>query len=228
MKNLRISALLLLFAAISCSKDEDPTPVPPIVDKYMSLTPASTWNYEMINNISSTTSSFTVVSIDKDSSINGKTYHVYSNSSGSGNEYYNISSNDYLNFRSLPASLGGTSVENIYLKDNVAVNTSWNQSYAVTLAGFPANVTVTNTLAEKGLVKVVNNVTYNDVIRIVTTLAVSVSGVPLPSGAITTNILSFYAPKVGMIQSVNKIDVDFSGMEEHTDQQTNLKSADIK
>jgi hypothetical protein len=223
MKKLIYSLLILPFLVVSCQDDDVPVP-PATTDKYMSVSAGSTWNYELSDKVLVTTTPFTLSSTSKDSTIAGKSYHVFTNSSGSANEYYHIAGNEYFNYRSLPQSLGGSNVENIYLKDNVAAGTSWTQSYPVTANGIPLTVTVTHTITAKGLTKVVNTITYNDVIHITTTI--SVSG--LPASALNTDIQAFYAPRVGMIQSKNKVSVDFSGIVENTNQETTLKSADIK
>ncbi|MEP7111529.1 MAG: hypothetical protein ABI760_26275, partial [Ferruginibacter sp.] len=202
---------------------------PAVVDvKYMSLTSGSTWNYELIDILPAITTPFSINSTSNDSTINGKSYHVYSNNSGSGNEYYNITGNEYYNFRKLPLALGGSSVENIYLKDNVAAGDSWSQSYPIMVSGIALNAALTNTITEKGISKTVKGVTYNNVIHVITTIAVSFSGVPLPASALVTDIQSFYAPKFGMIQSINKINFNYSGISSNTNQQTNLNTADIK
>ena len=227
MKKLIFSLLILPVLVISCQDDDVPTP-PVTAEKYMSVSAGSTWNYELTDKVLVTTDPFTISSGSKDSTINGRLYHVFTNSSGSSNEYYHIAANDYFNYRSLPQSLGGSSVENIYLKDNAAAGTSWTQLYAVTVSGFPSNVSVTHTITAKGLTKVVNNITYKDVIHVTTTISATISGIPLPANALTTDIQAFYAPRVGMIQSKNKVGINFNGIVENTDHETILKSADIK
>ncbi len=227
MKKLILAILVVIFTTISCKKSDPVVPVSSV--KYMSSTTGSTWNYELVNNNAPvTTNLYTVTSTSNDSTINGKSYHVFTNNSGSGNEYFNITGNDYYSFRRLPAAVGGSNVENIYLKDNVAAGGSWNQSYDITLYGFPVNVTVTNTVTEKDISKTVNGITYTGVIHITTTLAVKISGSSLPAGALVTDIQSFYAKKVGMIQSNNKININYLTIVSNTDQVTTLKSADIK
>ncbi len=227
MKNIILIILTILITEISCQKSYPPDP-PAAIFKYMSLTPGSIWNYELTDNRLAAASLFTITSTGKDSSINGRSYHVFTNSSGSANEYYNITGNDYYNFRSLPSALGGANVENIYLKDNAAVGSNWSQSYPITVSGFALNATLTNTITEKGISKTVKGISYNDVIHVTTTVAVTVSGIPLPSGALTTDIQTYYAGKFGMVQSINIINLNFSGITDSTNQQTNLVSANIK
>jgi len=223
MKNIILSFLTLSILGISCQQDDPPSPV--TADKYMSLTAGSTWNYELINNVATTTTPFTLTATSKDSIINTKTYKVFTNSSGSSNEYFNITGNDYYTLRSLPASFGGTSVENIYLNDNAAVGTSWSQSYPL---GSGLNATVTNTITEKGISKTVKGTTYTGVIHVTTTIIGTVGGVQLPLSALTTDIHSYYTAKLGLIQFFNKINLKFAGTVDNIDQQTNLIAANIK
>jgi hypothetical protein len=123
---------------------------------------------------------------------------------------------------------GGSSVETIYLKDNAAVGTNWTQSYPVTASGIPLTVTLTSTITAKGISKTVKSTTYNDVIHVTTVMTIAVGGVPLPAGALTTDIQSFHSPKFGMIQTINKINLNFNGIVDKTDQLTSLVSANIK
>jgi hypothetical protein len=222
-----IICLLAISSGIFACKKTTVAPPPPDAVKYMSFTANSTWNYELTDNLNPSTSSYTITSTDRDSTVNGKAYHVFSNSAGA-NQYYFLSGSDYYSFQNLPATLGGTLFENIYLKDNAAVNTSWSQNYSVTTSGVPLTITIVNIITEKGLSKTVNNIAYTDVIHVTSTFAVSAFGIPLPAGAVTTDVQSFYAKKYGLIQSVNKINIDYSGIVSHTDQQTILISANIK
>jgi hypothetical protein len=229
MKKLLFPALFFALFAVSCEDDYVPTP-PATADNYMSLTAGSTWNYELINNSTppATTTNYTITSTNRDSTVGAKNYHVFTNSSGTANEYYNISGDEYFNFRKLPSILGVTSVENLYLKDNVAVGQNWVQTYPITLNGTPMTITVTHTIAEKGMSKTVVGTTYTDVIKVTTALSATIGGVAVPGTALTTDIQNFYAPKVGLINTINKIDLNYFGIVDHTDQVINLKSSDIK
>jgi len=227
MKKIIFTILTATLLGISCKKEDSPDPVPVPTFKFMSLTAGSSWNYELINNVIPSTSTFTLTSTSRDSTINGKAYHVFMNSRSS-NEYYNITGNDYLNFRSLPLAIGGSFVEYIYLKDNAAAGASWSQSFAVSAGGIPINATLNNTITAKGITKVVKGITYNNVIHVTTTLSVNAGGFPIPSSGLSTDIQTFYAEKFGIIQSINKINLNYLGFTDNTDQQTSLISADIK
>ena len=153
---------------------------------------------------------------------------VFTNSSGSANEYYAISGNEYYNFQNLPVSVGGKTVESIYLKDNVAADGTWTQPYTVTTSGVPLTITIVNTITEKGISKTVNSIAYTDVIHVTSSISVSAFGIPLPTGAVITDVQAYYAKKYGMIQSKNKVVINYSGIVSNTDDETTLKSADIK
>jgi hypothetical protein len=227
MKKIIFSLLTICIVISACKKDKNTVSLPVETVKFMSFTANSTWNYELTDNLTSSSTSYTITSTDRDSTVNNKAYHVFTNSAGP-NQYYFLSGSDYYTFENLPATLSGNLFENIYLKDNAAVNTSWSQNYQVTTSGVPLNITIVNTIAEKGMNKTVNSIAYTDVTHVTSTLAVSAFGIPLPSGAITTDVQSFYAKKYGLIQSVNKININYSGIVSNTDQQTILKSSDIK
>ncbi len=169
----------------------------------MDFTAGAASKYQATNNLTAAVTTYTVTSTSRDSAINGKSYHVFTNSAGSPNEYYNITGDDYYTFRSLGAALANLTVESIYLKSNAAVGASWSQVVNVPVQGLPGTVpaTITNTIAETGAGRTVNSIAYTNVIRVTTTL--SVQG--LPAGSITTDIQSYYAPKVGLIESKNKI-----------------------
>lgn len=227
MKKITFTILTATLLGISCKKKDSPEPVPVPAYKFMSVTAGSSWNYELVNNVVPSTAAYTLTSTSRDSTINGKAYHVYTNSRGA-NEYYYISGNDYLNFRSLPAAIGGSVVEYIYLKDNAVAGVSWSQSFAVSGNGFPINATLNNTITAKGITKVVKGITYKNVYHVTTTLSVSVSGFPIPPSGLSSDIQTFYAERFGVIQSINKINLNYLGFTDNTDQQTNLISADIK
>lgn len=218
MKKLIIPVFGLLLLAISCKKKSSDPVVP--TDKFMSFTSNSSWNYEQINNLSSIVSLYTLTSSTRDSTAGTRSYHVFTNSSGP-NEYYANIGTDYFTFRNLGANFGGSSTELNYLKD-AAVGTSWVQSVPVTIASIPVTVTLTNTIAEKDINKVVKLTNYLNVIHVTTTMTI-------PGATVVTDIQSYYAPRVGLITSTNKINITVPGFPaQTTDQVTNLISASIR
>src|SRR5882724_6401421 len=153
---------------------------------------------EIVAKISWPFSNFTLnirTSTNRDSTItNGtssKIYHVFTNSDGTPNEYYNVSGNDYYTFRSLGAAFGNLTIESIYLKDNAGVGASWSLVVPVQVTGVGyVPVTLINTIAEKDANRTVSGVAYTNVIRVTTTIVVP----GLPAGSMTTDIQSYYAP----------------------------------
>jgi hypothetical protein len=230
MKIRFLAFLGILGLATACKKSSDDggggTPAP---SPYMSLTANSTWQYEQIANPSGptpVTTNFTITSTSRDTAISGKQYHVFTNSSTAGSEYYNITGNDYYQYRSLPAALGNAKIDALYLKDNVALNGTWSQNVSITVSGIPVNLLITYTVTEKGGSKTVNGISYTDVITVKTDIAPATPGIP--ASAITSDIKSYYARKVGLIQNDTKVTVNFMGFVQSTDTQTKLKTSDIK
>jgi len=149
MKNQLIPALLLIMVAFSCQKSNDPLPVS--TTSYLSFSAGSTRNYEITNNNPPAPPvQYTITSTSRDTLIGTRSYHIFTNSTG-GSAYYHVSGSDYYSYQRLPAALGTSSVENLYLKDNAPVNTSWAQSFNISVSGIPLTVNITNKIIEKGV-----------------------------------------------------------------------------
>jgi len=223
MKKILYLGLFCTLFAVSCGKDKDPVP-DPNSGSYMNAKAGSTWNYEVINNLPPvSTTTYRLTSTNRDSSVNGKNYHVYTNSTNGRSEYYHVSGTDHFTFGSLPAAAGANlNVENLYLKSGAAVGATWSQPYTITVPGFPLpiTITVTHKIEEKGLTKVVNNTTYNNVIRVSTKLAAA----GIPASALTTDINIFYAPNHGLIESNSIITSTLIGNSNST---TRLKTSTL-
>ncbi len=224
---MKISALLIstsLFLFASCKKSETTNP-PPQQDSYLTTSAGSTWNYHQTDASGATpvSSDYTLTSTSRDSTINGRSYHVFTNSN-SGNQYLTISGSDYYQFDSLPAALGTAVFERLYLKD-AAAGTSWTQNLSVTLPGVPVPVPVTLSynIAEKGISRTVNGTSYTDVIHVAT----SISSSFIPSASLSTDINTYYAKKYGLIEASTIIHLDFMGLTEDVNLETKLVSATI-
>jgi hypothetical protein len=88
----------------------------------------------------------------------------------------------------------------------------------------PLTLTITNTIKGKNITKIVNGVSYTDVIQVSSNL--SLTGIA--ATALVTDIQYYYAPKFGMIQNDTKIDFNLAGFPpSKTETQTKLKSAVI-
>lgn len=222
MKKLLYAFILLGGCLISCSDDENPQPTPAV--SYMNMKTGSTWNYEATNNQPpASTTSYTVTSTDRDSTINGNNFHVFTNSATAASSYYRVNGADYFTFQALPAELGGSMVENLYLKAGANVNATWAQTYNITYSGFPFAVTLTNTIAEKGISRNINGTNFTDVIHVTTSISIAA----VPDSALTTSIHYYYAPNYGMIENSSVINFDYPGFTGSSDVTTKLQSATL-
>jgi len=230
MKKIVFGCFLASLGFISCS-DDDPAPGGGGGTAYMTTTAGATWTYDDIDSSSAppVLSTHTLVSTNRpDTLINGRSYHIYTNSNGSS-EYYNISGSDYYVYQKLPDDLGGAQVELLYLKTNVNAGATWTGSNNVTVSGFPITINYTSRIAEKGITKVVNGITYNDVIHVETTLSL-VPPFPIQpptSSEFATDMDFYYAPGKGLIHSDTKIDIDYMGIVQSSSVHTRLKTTNF-
>lgn len=225
MKKILSAFALTCIILASCSKSDDNVVVP---DKYMSITTGSKWVYDVTTNpgtagATTVTDTVTVTSTDttvEAGTANQRTYRIFKHSNGNVSDYYNITVNDYYRFQVLP--LNGIQIQNLYLKDNATVGTAWSQNISVNVPGFgPIPITITNSITEIGLSKTVNGVAYTKVINVKT----DINSLVLPAGTITTDIKSYYAPKVGLIEGDYKVSIPLVTVD--VNNQTLLKSATI-
>jgi len=229
MKHALLSVLTLSIVSLSCKKDSNPT-TPPVtpVDKYLTLTTGSSWSFDKVSNPSSAspvTTSYSITSSSRDTTINAKQYHVFTNNNGGANEYYYNNINDYYTYRTLPAEFGGNFVEIIYLKDNAPVGATWTQTYPITYSGVPFSLTLNNKIEERGLTKTVNGKDYTDVIRVSTNI--TATGISIPY-TLTNEINYYYAPKYGSIKEETKINLTILGSSSNFEEDKKLMSATLK
>lgn len=225
MKKTFLPILALLLASTACKKSST-TPTPPVVlEKYMSSTAGSTWLYRQVNNLTMVTTNYTLTSTNRDSTANSKVYHVFTNSNTGINEYYNVTGNDYFAFRTL-AAVSNVKLDDLYLKDNSPVGTSWAQTINLTIPGIPLPVpiTITYSIVEKGIARTVNGIAYTDVIRV----SGSITSTLIPAANLVTDIQNYFARKYGFIETNNKFNLNYLGIVQNTDNKTILLSADIK
>lgn len=222
--NLIVSALLLAIIIAGCSKNNSTTT--PQSDSYLNTSANSSWNYEQTDSSTGTgvVNNYVITSTSKDTVINSKTYHIYTNSDG-GFNYQNVSGHDYYQYDSLPAGFGTGVFERLYLKDNGTAGSGWSQDFNVNIPGFPiaVPVTLTNNIVERDISRVVNGVTYTSVIHTSTSISSSL----IPTG-LTTAINSYYAAKYGLIENSTIIQLDYLGLIENVNLHTRLMSADLK
>ncbi|MEP6927497.1 MAG: hypothetical protein ABI834_07665 [Ginsengibacter sp.] len=222
IKALLFSAFILFI--ISCKKSENTTISKQ--DKYLTTSAGSTWNYHETNSSgpAPVNTDYTLTSTSRDTSINNKSYHIFTNSTGS-TRYLSISGNDYYQFDSLPSALGTAALEILYLKDNISIGGTWSQNTSVTLPGvpFPVPITLSYNIAEKGISRSVNGNNYTGVIHVTTSISSSL----IPAASLTTNINSYYAEKYGLIESSNIIQLNYLGFVQNVSVETKLVSANL-
>ena len=223
MKKLSPALLLLSLVFAGCGKDDNPTPV--VTVNYQPTTSGSTWIYETTNNITSAKASFAVTVKGTDTAINGKTYKVFTNTSG-GNDYYYNNGTDYYQFGGIAGITDNT--ELLYLKSTTAVGSGWEETKPVNIPGVgAASVKLNYTLVEKVPSMTVEGKTYTDVLHVKIDLSsITISGIPVPVS--TQDIHFYYAPGVGRIKSQIKLTLTPPiGSQLKTDNETNLKSSVI-
>ena len=197
-----------------------------IAESFLNTSTGSSWSYHETNNSSGTpqNSDYTLVSTSRDTSINSKSYHIYTFSYG-GSQYLGLNGHDYYQYDSIPGALGQI-FERLYLKDNINANSSWSQQIAVSIPGLPVTIPVdiNNKIAEKGISKIINGATYNNVIHVSTTI----SSVAIPSASLTSDINSYYAPGYGLISNSTLVHLDYAGVKQDVNIVTTLNSASLK
>lgn len=227
MKLINLSIAASLLFTVSCSKKSGDAPVSPASTVYLTTSSESSWNYNQIDSSRATpvSSDYTITSTAKDTLIDTRTYHVYSNSAG-GNQYFNLSGNDYYQFDSLPAGIGKGVFEELYLKDNAAAGSTWTQTQTVSVTGSPVPVPVllSFTIAEKNISRMVNTTNYTNVIHISATISSSL----IPVASLTSSINSYYAPNYGLIESSTKINLNYLGLIENVNLTVKLLNASLK
>ena len=217
----KLTVIALIFSFFSCKKSDSGNTTP--AESYMSFSSGSTWQFKQTDNSTGTSTNYMLTSTNRDTSINSKTYHIFTNSNGNSSQYLGVSGNDYYEFRSLLNSLSGNMVELLYLKSAAATGFSWSQSQTLNVSGLSVPVTVTYKIAETGGTRTINGTNYTNVVKV----TASISSALVPPTGLITDIQNYYAPRVGIIESNYKIDIDFSGIIQQIDTKTILLSSAI-
>lgn len=223
MKNLLL-LLIIFFSFSGCSKDKSVDKPGAPQESYINSNAGSEWHYTEVNSSAGTpvTSDYTITSANKDTSINSKSYHVYTYSYG-GSEYLLKDGNDYYEYSEFNQI--GQAFERLYLKGNGQVNSSWSQNFNIQITNpdISVPVTVKNVITEIAD-RTVNGTLYKNVVHVKTSLETSL----IPADKFTTDINSYYAPSVGLIENSTLINVDYMGTTANIDVSTTLKSATLK
>jgi hypothetical protein len=218
-----VIALTVFFAA--CTKDNN-NGGSTNTTTYQPITAGSTWQYELDDKLTTMKSEFTLTATSKDSSINGRNYTVFTNSSGGNDYYYNDGSN-YYQFGGIAGITGNT--ELLYLKSSVAAGSQWEETKTADITGLgSASVKLTYTLVEKIPSLTVETKTYTEVLHVKVQLSnLNVGGFPLTIAS--QDLHFYYAPNIGRIKDQVKLTINPPiGSAINVDNETNLKSYTIK
>ena len=140
-----IASTLFLFS--KCQKKYDPS-ITNTTSNFGSLTPGSSWTYS-IKHGESLQDTFTLTVSNKDTIINGRTYKVLNSSNGRGNTYLAKIESNYYCFNSFPG-ISLESFEELYLKDNVPLNSTWVDSTQILATTATANTLIGNWKMDEG------------------------------------------------------------------------------
>lgn len=180
-----------VFLFTKCKKDDSST----TTADYSPLTIGSTWTYNYKQN-ASTPTVFTVTATANDTTVgNGKKYKILTSTQGI-NTYMLKSGHDYYRFVSYP-TVGISNHEEHYLKDNVAVNSTWSDTanFAYPGATFSLTANLVYKIVGTGVDTTVNGTNYNDVIHVRLTASVPLLAPDIGGGDF------YYAKNIGMIYS---------------------------
>lgn len=216
-------AAALCLTALSCKKDESEE-LPSAPESYMNVEAGSSRSYSFQeNNPPTPPVNYTLIPAGRDTTVNGKTYKIFINSNGTL-EYYNQNGNNYYTLMVAPLGLSEELFENLYLKTDQPVNSSWDNTFSLD-AGlpFPISIVLNNKIVEKNVSRTINGNTYNNVIHVKSSISASIG--PLPVTGLSSEINNYYAPKYGMVESSNIVGIDFNGLQDSTNNITKLVSA---
>ena len=211
-KNLFCSVMSL--ALFSCKKDDDKnnevTPYVETVDVYQPQTTGSYWIYR--SDSTQTTNLDTLKATGVDTVVAGKTYKIFKQGDDS-KQYFRRSQGNYYQYNftnsldgiddSVKTKIGNiNSYELLYLKDNAKLGDVWNNEFKNNYYKYKLEYTVTESVASK----VINGVTYNNVIGVTMQVYEGLSLTDVPIGGLEympleggIPITIYYAKNVGMI-----------------------------
>lgn len=204
MKKALLSVAFIALTIIlltGCKKESTPPPA----DNFGPSTTGTNWTYKYTEGTVSTTFKLTVT--NRDTIANGKTYRAVASSNGS-TTYMGKVANDYYRFASFPG-IGVNSFEELYLKDNKAVNETWTGSATFKYSGTDLTANLNYTLKGKGESRTVNGTAFDNVTRV--RLDISLFGTVVGGGDF------YYQQGVGLIE--NAILVTVPGLQSYTSKQ---------
>lgn len=201
-KNVFIYCCLLVSVLFTQCKKDDGSPDPAPVKDYMPVTTGSTFTYQ--NTTGTTVSTYTLTVSGKDTVFNAKTYKIFT-STDSVNRYRAKVGTDYYQLASIPM-ISIANFENLYLKENAAINDTWEDNVQVPNPTNPAQTftaTLSSKMMEKGISYTVNGKAYENTIHVKLSLSIKapIPGVPFPITVDLGGGDMYYALGVGMIKN---------------------------
>jgi hypothetical protein len=191
-----LACVSAIFIA-SCSKsDSSPT------TNFQPISAGSFWKYQTL------TGTNTLTATSRDTTISGKVYRVFTNSTGNTSSYYNHTGADYFQYGSVAGGVTAP-VDLLYLKDNVAVGGSWEVPISVTPPGSttPTNGKIRFTIGVKDSSMTVLGKSYTGVTRVkIDVLVSSILGETNVGGG-----NSYHANNIGNIASIIRITNPLNG-----------------
>nr|WP_294905540.1 hypothetical protein [uncultured Lacibacter sp.] len=202
--------LFIVLTAGNCKKPSSPGQTD--TTSYQPTTVGSEWNYTTTGTTASgpVNTSYKLTATSKDSSANGKTFRVFTNSAGA-NEYYVKVGNEYSRISSLASVTN--SVELLYLKDNLTAGGSWSETKNILVTGAPAavDVSINYSIVGSKFDTSFGGNDFKEVIRIKVT-----PSVPLLTFQ-ENNITYLFAKNVGMIANKVRLKSTMLGMDVNTE-----------
>jgi len=209
-KTAFLLCLVLYITLTSSDCNKKTSPEPPSNDTYQPTTAGSEWNYTTTGTTTSgpVNTAFKLMATANDSSANGRTYRIFTNTVGA-NEYYNKSGNDYYRistFAGFP-----TPLEFLYLKDNLSAGATWSETKNITISGFPVTANVTYSIVGSKYDTSFNGNSFKDVIRIKVTPAI-------PGVTIENNeVYYLFAKNTGMIANKVRLKISLASIDINTE-----------
>jgi hypothetical protein len=173
---------------------------------YFPRTANSNWSYEY-NDMSN--DSILIKAISPTFNGSGNTYNIfmYTFDAASGFDssgYYRKSGGDYYEFIDMGTYLGFDDpmwTQYIFLKDNVAANTSWQSaSFTGKVAGIPITCRLNYKIAQKDVTVNVNGVNYANTIVVEEKVDVSVAGTWQDFTSSVGHYKAYYSRDIGLIK----------------------------
>lgn len=197
LKPVSLVTVLTLVFFTACQKDAGDNPGnPDNSGTYLPLTKDTYWRYSNSGDVTTDTSTITILGIQNN--FDGITYEAALNETSSSADtiYYAVNNHNYY----LRAGFEGNDVTVLMLNDSLPVNGQW--SAPVTISGISA--TGTGKIVEKGISLTVNGKNYADVIHSNYSIDTQIFGTTLNVGSFDF----YFAKNIGPVKIDSKMTAD--------------------